>query len=75
MSEMPARQKIKEAFPELLDGLRLLEGRFPANELAVRVVRAAMTQRGISGARLWRVENGAAEIWAAEGEHSRPHSY
>ena len=68
MSEMPARQKIKEAFPELLEGLRLLEGRFPANELAVRVVRAAMTQRGISGARLWRVENGAAEIWAAEGE-------
>ena len=68
MSEMPARQKIKEAFPHLLDGLRLLEGRFPANELAARVVHAAMTQPGISAARLWRVENGAAEIWAAEGE-------
>jgi len=68
MSETPARQRIKEAFPELLDGLRLLEGRYPANELASRVVRAAMIQPGIIAARLWRVENGMAEIWATEGD-------
>lgn len=67
MSETSARQKIKEAYPELLDGLRLLEGRFTANELAVRVVRAAMEQPGVIGARLWRVENGVAEVWAVEG--------
>lgn len=68
MSETSARQKIKEAYPELLDGLRLLEGRFAANELAVRVVRAAMEQPGVIGARLWRVENGVAEVWAVEGD-------
>jgi len=49
-----------------------LEGRFPANELATRVIRATMMQPGITAARLWRVENGAAEIWAAEGEGLEP---
>jgi hypothetical protein len=42
MNETPVRQRVTELFPELLEGLRLLEGRFPANEIAARVVRAAM---------------------------------
>ena len=67
MSESPARQKVNELFPELLDGLRLLEGRFPANEIADRVVRAAMGQPGVVGARLWRADRGEAEVWAEAG--------
>ncbi|MFI5092258.1 MAG: GAF domain-containing SpoIIE family protein phosphatase [Candidatus Acidiferrum sp.] len=67
MSESPARQKVNELFPELLDGLRLLEGRFPANEIAARVVRAAMSQPGVAGARLWRADRGEAEVWAEAG--------
>jgi phosphoserine phosphatase RsbU/P len=67
MSESPARQKVNELFPELLDGLRLLEGRFPANEIAARVVRAAMGQPGVVGARLWRADRGEAEVWAEAG--------
>jgi phosphoserine phosphatase RsbU/P len=67
MSESPARQKVNELFPELLDGLRLLEGRFPANEIAARVVRAAMSQPGVVGARLWRADRGEAEVWAEAG--------
>src|SRR5580658_8223602 len=67
MSESPARQKVNELFPELLDGLRLLEGRFPANEVANRVVRAAMSQPGVAGARLWRADRGEAEVWAEAG--------
>ncbi|MGB2622950.1 MAG: GAF domain-containing SpoIIE family protein phosphatase [Candidatus Acidiferrum sp.] len=56
-----------ELFPELLDGLRLLEGRFPANEIAARVVHAAMSQPGVVGARLWRADRGEAEVWAEAG--------
>ncbi len=67
MNETPVRQKVKELFPELLDGLRLLEGRFPANEIAARVVRAAMGQPGVAGARLWRADRGEAEVWAEAG--------
>jgi sigma-B regulation protein RsbU (phosphoserine phosphatase) len=67
MSESPSRQKVNELFPELLDGLRLLEGRFPANEIAARVVRAAMGQPGVVGARLWRADRGEAEVWAEGG--------
>jgi sigma-B regulation protein RsbU (phosphoserine phosphatase) len=68
MSESPARQRVNELFPELLDGLRLLEGRFPANEIAARVVRAAMGQPGVAGARLWRADRGEAEVWAEAGK-------
>jgi phosphoserine phosphatase RsbU/P len=71
MSESPARQKVNELFPELLDGLRLLEGRFPANEIAARVVRAAMGQPGVVGARLWRADRGEAEVWAEAGSLPR----
>lgn len=68
MSETPARQKIRDAFPELLEGLRLLEGRYPSNEIALRIVRAAMGQPGITGARLWRVEQGSADVWSHVGQ-------
>jgi serine phosphatase RsbU (regulator of sigma subunit) len=67
MSESPVRQKVGEAFPELLEGLGLLEGRFPVNAVAERVVRAAMAQPGVAGARLWRVDRGTAEVWAQSG--------
>src|SRR5260370_29359453 len=67
MSESPVRQKVVEAFPELLEGLGLLEGRFPLNVVAERVVRAAMAQPGVAGARLWRVDRGTAEVWAQAG--------
>jgi sigma-B regulation protein RsbU (phosphoserine phosphatase) len=70
MSESPVRQKVNDLFPELLDGLRLLEGRFPANEIAARVVRAAMGQPGVAGARLWRADRGEAEVWAEAGSLS-----
>jgi serine phosphatase RsbU (regulator of sigma subunit) len=58
---------VNELFPELLDGLRLLEGRFPVNEVATRVVRAALGQPGVVGARLWRADRGEAEVWAEAG--------
>ena len=67
MSDPKFDAKVAECFPELLAGVRLLEGRFSANELAQRVVRAAMTQPGVAGARLWRAEHGKAEVWASEG--------
>jgi sigma-B regulation protein RsbU (phosphoserine phosphatase) len=72
MSESPARQRVNELFPELLDGLRLLEGRFPANEIAARVVRAAMGQPGVVGARLWRADRGEEEVWAEAGTLPAP---
>jgi len=67
MNEAQVRQKVSDIFPELLEGLHLLEGRLPSNELAFRVVRAAMTQPGVVGARLWRTDKGEPEVWAASG--------
>jgi phosphoserine phosphatase RsbU/P len=67
MSESHVRQKVNDLFPELLEGLRLLEGRFPVNEIANRVVRAAMGQPGVVGARLWRADSGEAKVWAEAG--------
>jgi len=52
---------------ELADSLGQLEGRIPANELALRVVRAATTLPGAVGARLWRLEQEVADIWAQIG--------
>jgi phosphoserine phosphatase RsbU/P len=66
MSDTSAR-RAQDCFPELLLGLRELEGRFPTNEVAARVVRAALGQLGVSGARLWRIDRGVGEIWAQEG--------
>jgi sigma-B regulation protein RsbU (phosphoserine phosphatase) len=67
MSESPVRQRVSETFPELLEGLSLLEGRFPVNAVAERVVRAAMAQPGVAGARLWRADRGTAEVWVESG--------
>src|SRR5882762_2542365 len=53
--------------PELADSLSHLEGRIPANELALRVVRAAATLPGVVGARLWRFEQEAAAVWSEIG--------
>src|SRR5271163_4907003 len=67
MSDGSSGAKTAAAFPELLAGVRLMEGRMSANELATRVVRAAMLQPGVAGARLWRVEGGKGAVWACEG--------
>jgi sigma-B regulation protein RsbU (phosphoserine phosphatase) len=67
MSETSARRATRDLFPELLQGLSQLEGRFPVREIAARVVRAALAQSEIAGARLWRIERGVAEVWAQEG--------
>src|SRR4051794_32585491 len=67
MNDPSARRAAAEFSPELLLGLRELEGRFPTNELAARIVRAALAQPGITGARLWRIDRGSAEVWAQEG--------
>jgi len=53
--------------PELADSLGQLEGRIPANELALRVVRVAMALPAVVGARLWRLEQEVADIWAEIG--------
>src|SRR5271168_451036 len=68
MNETPARKKLPEMLPELLEGIHLLEGRYPAKEIAQRVVRAAALQLGVVGARLWRIEEGQAFVWAVEGD-------
>ncbi len=67
MSDTSARRATQDLFPELFQGLRQLEGRFPTNEIAARVVGAAMAQPEITGARLWRIERGVAEVWAQGG--------
>jgi sigma-B regulation protein RsbU (phosphoserine phosphatase) len=67
MSETTARRASPELFPELSQGLRQLEGRFPTNEIAARIVNAAMAQPDVAGARLWRIEKGVAEVWAESG--------
>src|SRR5215475_6403693 len=66
-NETSARSKAQGPFLGLAEGLRLLEGRFPSNEVAQRVVQAAMLQPDIAGARLWRVDNGNATVWTAVG--------
>jgi serine phosphatase RsbU (regulator of sigma subunit) len=52
---------------ELVESLGQLEGRIQANELAMRVVRAAMALPEVAGARLWRVEQDSADVWAEIG--------
>ena len=68
MSELSSRRATRDFFPELLQGFRQLEGRFPPNEIAERVVRAALAHPEIAGARLWRLERGGAEVWAQAGD-------
>src|ERR1700730_3007993 len=67
MSETSARRGTPELFPELSEGLPQLEGRFPTNEIAARIVNAAMAQPDVAGARLWRIDKGVAEVWAHAG--------
>jgi phosphoserine phosphatase RsbU/P len=67
MSETSARRVSPELFPELLQGLRQLEGRFPTDEIAARVARAALALPTITGARLWRINRGVAQVWRQEG--------
>jgi sigma-B regulation protein RsbU (phosphoserine phosphatase) len=67
MGETSARSSIAGITSSLTNSLRLLEGRVPTNELAERVVRAAMEQPGVIGARLWRVDEGLASVWAKAG--------
>lgn len=67
MQPTPQRSARPQVLPELTESLGQLEGRIPANELASRVVRAAMTLPGVAGARLWRVEQDEANVWAEMG--------
>jgi sigma-B regulation protein RsbU (phosphoserine phosphatase) len=68
MSDGSSGAKTAAVFPELLAGVRLMEGRMSANELAMRVVRAVMMQPGVAGARLWRVDGGKVAVWACQGD-------
>ncbi|HME13049.1 MAG TPA: PP2C family protein-serine/threonine phosphatase [Candidatus Acidoferrum sp.] len=68
MSDGLSSVKIQDVFPDLLVGVQLMEGRLSPNDLASHVVRAAMAQPGVAGARLWRVDNGTAKVWAARGD-------
>jgi phosphoserine phosphatase RsbU/P len=76
MNEAPApaaaRRRVSDLFPELLQGVRLLEGRYPSNEIAARVVRAAMALPGVAGARLWRTDRGEPEVWTEAGTLANP---
>jgi phosphoserine phosphatase RsbU/P len=67
MSETPSRSSSSVLSASFLESLHLLEGRIPANELAERVVRAAMAQPGVSGARLWRADEGGVSVWVQSG--------
>jgi phosphoserine phosphatase RsbU/P len=75
MTPTPQRIPTSGVTPELLDSLGHLEGRIPVNELALRVVRAAMAMRDVAGVRLWKLEQEEAELWAEIGalpERTRP---
>lgn len=75
MTPTPQRISAAGVSAELLDSLGHLEGRVPANELALRVVRAAMALHDVAGVRLWKLEQESAEIWAEIGilpERTRP---
>lgn len=72
MTPTPQRIPTSGAPAELLESLGHLEGRIPANELALRVVRAAMSLRDVAGARLWKLEQGGGEVWAEIGALPEP---
>ena len=67
MQPTPKKTASARVPAELVDCLGQLEGRIPANELALRVVRAATSLPGVAGARLWRVHQDEAEVWAEIG--------
>ena len=67
MQPTPQRSVSARVPPELAESLGQMEGRIPANELALRVVRAATMLPGVTGARLWRIEQDEANVWAEIG--------
>ncbi|HJZ64092.1 MAG TPA: GAF domain-containing SpoIIE family protein phosphatase [Candidatus Acidoferrum sp.] len=67
MQPIPQRSSHTRVPPELEECLGQLEGRLTPNELAKRIVRAAMALPEVAGARLWRVEQDEAGIWAELG--------
>src|SRR5262249_49716079 len=67
MQPTPQRSGPSRVPAELAESLGQLEGRIPANELALRVVRAATALPGVVGARLWRLEQDEADVWAELG--------
>lgn len=67
MQPSPQKSAQSRIPKELEESLGQLEGRIPANELALRVVRVATTLQGVIGARLWRVEQDSADVWAEIG--------
>lgn len=67
MKPIPQRTPTSGIPAELTEGLGHLEGRIPANELALRVVRAATALPGVAGARLWRLEHDTADVWSEIG--------
>ena len=79
MQPTPQRSVSARVPPELAESLGQMEGRIPANELALRVVRAATMLPGVTGARLWRIEQDEANVWAEIGtlpaESRRPDGF
>jgi phosphoserine phosphatase RsbU/P len=79
MQPTPERSVSTRVPPELAESLGQMEGRIPANELALRVVRAATMLPGVTGARLWRIEQDEANVWAEIGtlpvESKRPDGF
>ena len=79
MQPTPQRSMSVRVPPELVESLGQMEGRIPANELALRVVRAATMLPGVTGARLWRIEQDEANVWAEIGtlpaESRRPDGF
>src|SRR5215470_4617887 len=67
MQPIPQRSSHTRVPPELEECLGQLEGQIAPNELAMRIVRAAMALPGVAGARLWRVEQDEADVWAELG--------
>jgi phosphoserine phosphatase RsbU/P len=67
MQPTPQRSVSARVPSELAESLGQMEGRIPTNELALRVVRAATMLPGVTGARLWRIEQDKADVWAEIG--------
>src|SRR6516225_5311491 len=67
MQPTPQKTVSAQVPSELAESLSQLEGRIPVNELALRVVRAAAALPGVAGARLWRIAEDEADVWAEIG--------
>jgi len=67
MTPTPQRIPSVGVSAELLESLGHLEGRIPANELALCVVRAALSLPDVVGARLWKLDQEGPDLWAEIG--------